>query len=806
LLEKSVDLSVDNKLLDGFYLDRLLVKPTTGQVVSPNGSKHLPSKAMEVLLRLARRPRRLVMRDDLLEQVWGDRHRSPDVLSHAVSEIRRALGDHAESPRFIQTVPTRGYRLLIEPTAEASEDHGGLEATAASDHEATAEAARSIWQALIRHGVVQAGAAYLVAGWLLIQIADTTFEDLGLPSWSEAFITFAVIGGFPIAILLAWFLEFAEGRMTVDEGRQSAGMFAGLERNYVALFIAFGVAGAGAAVYQAVVGFEVAPAPDRTAAAELVPVADNSLAVLRLMSIGGGDRARLFADGLSEDLIDAHARLPGLLVSSRGDSWSLPENATSEIVRRRLRVAHFIEGSVRPIDDNTLRVVVQLIDSNTGFHVVSRTFKVATENLANVETEITRLIVANLRLALDSDTIDPGALPPAQTVVDAYLSYRRGLQELYKPRSETTIAAALGHFSEALEIDPAYPAAHAGRCQAYTTLYRVSRDPTDIATAEEACSQAYAAGSQLPLVLNAVGRLYLTTGKNEQARNMFERAIEIDDRHAASIRGLATVAERELDFDEAEALFRRAIELQPGNWNSMSSLAGLYFNNGRYADAAREYRKIRSIDPGNFAVIGNLGAASLLAGDLDTARDALEESLGIEFDPYIASNLGIVYYYLGNFEKSVEIHRRVVDASPKSSGSLVNLGDALHFYGDSEGARSAFTTAIDLARTDLGVNPVDPEALTYLAWSLAMTGAIDDGLQTVGRALEIDPADPYSHYYAGLIHLRNGDPGAAIDAFAEALKYGYEASLLAMEPYVASLDANPRFSKLLAEFGSTGGE
>ena len=788
---------VDNELLDGFYLKGLLVKPTTGLVTGARGSQHLPSKAMEVLLHLAKHPRRLVTREEILNGVWGDTPGTAEALNRAVGEIRRALGDHASTPEFVQTVPTRGYRLLVEPTR-------AVESMPSDDVPQTIEILPS-WQALIRHGVVQAGVAYLVVGWLLIQIADAIFADIGLPPWSKQFITFSVIGGFPVVILLAWFLEFAEGKMKIDDGQRRGGLLKGLERNYLAIIAAYGVAWLGAGIYQTVVGFEVhEPIVAGEPEPELIPIAENSLAVLRLLTIGDDSRMGLFSDGLSEDLIDALARLPGLSVSSRGDSWSLPVNATSEMVRRRLRVGHFIEGSVRVLDENLLRVVVQLIDSETGFHIVSRGFEFELEGFADLQKEISSLIVANLRLALDVETIDFSVLPAEHTAIDAYLSYRRGLQELYKPRSEASISAGIAHFSDALKIDADYPAAHSGLCSAYTTLYGISRDPADIETAEKACAQAYAVGPQLPLVLNAVGTLYLATGKNAQAHTMFEDALNIDDRYVPSIKGLAVLAERALEFDKAEQLIRRAIDLQPGNLRSMGTLADLYFGTGRYAEAAHEYRKILFITPDNFAAIGNLGAASLMAGDFETARDSMEQSLEIEFDPLVASNLGIVHYYLGDFARSVEIHKRVIEASPNTSGSRVNLGDALHFSGDTVGATDAFNKAIELARSDLSVNPEDPEALTYLAWSLTMTGDIDEGLRTANRALVIDPRDPYSHYYVGLIQMQNQKPDAAIDALEKALANGYEASMLTAEPYVQPLRTNQRFNTLLAQYGLTG--
>ncbi len=102
-------------LLQGFYLGDLLVEPLKGRVTGRAGSQHLPPKAVEVLLCLASTPGDLVAREVLLDDVWGVGNGSQEALSHAISEIRHALDDHPDDPAFLQTLPKRGYRLLVEP-------------------------------------------------------------------------------------------------------------------------------------------------------------------------------------------------------------------------------------------------------------------------------------------------------------------------------------------------------------------------------------------------------------------------------------------------------------------------------------------------------------------------------------------------------------------------------------------------------------------------------------------------------------------------------------------------------------------
>ena len=407
---------MDNKLLDGFVLNNVQVLPLTGEVAGPDGSTHLPSKAVEVLLLLAKQPRHLVTREEILEKVWGDGQGSAEVLSHAVGEIRHALNDHAATPAYIQTVPKRGFRLLVEPVPLSAGD------------KPAATGRLPLWELLVRHGVVQAGFAYLVIGWLLVQVANTTFTNIGFPAWAEPFVTFMVIGGFPIVVIMAWFLEFAEGRMKRDRGEQPGGLFQGLERNYLAILAAYGLAALGAGIYQASTGFKVAIpngtiATQETSEPELIPVLDNSLAVLKFHNIDGGDISRAFGDGLSEDILDGLARVPGLFVSSRTDSWSLREKPSSADIRRRLRVSYYIEGSVRDLGDK-LRIVIQLINSQSGFHVFSRSFDREIKDVGGIQKEITNLVVSNLRIAMDDQLQHTDLLDASQADEDAYVTIR----------------------------------------------------------------------------------------------------------------------------------------------------------------------------------------------------------------------------------------------------------------------------------------------------------------------------------------------------------------------------------------------
>lgn len=99
-------------LQNGFRLRDRRVEPQQNRISGPDGEVHLTPRTMDVLVVLAERAGKVVDRNEFSERVWRPTVVSDDALTSCIAELRRALGDSARSPRFIQTIPKRGYRLV----------------------------------------------------------------------------------------------------------------------------------------------------------------------------------------------------------------------------------------------------------------------------------------------------------------------------------------------------------------------------------------------------------------------------------------------------------------------------------------------------------------------------------------------------------------------------------------------------------------------------------------------------------------------------------------------------------------------
>jgi DNA-binding winged helix-turn-helix (wHTH) protein len=95
-----------------FRLGEWLICPQLNTVQKDGQTVRLEHKFMQVLVCLASRPGEVVSKDELIRTVWVDTFVTDDVLTRAVSELRRILKDDAKHPRFIETISKSGYRLL----------------------------------------------------------------------------------------------------------------------------------------------------------------------------------------------------------------------------------------------------------------------------------------------------------------------------------------------------------------------------------------------------------------------------------------------------------------------------------------------------------------------------------------------------------------------------------------------------------------------------------------------------------------------------------------------------------------------
>ena len=365
------------------------------------------------------------------------------------------------------------------------------------------------------------------------------------------------------------------------------------------------------------------PFVQRTGDAAAAKVTDEkSVAVLAFANLSDDKANEYFSDGISEELLNVLAKVPGLRVSARtsafyfkGKDTPIPE------IARKLGVAYVVEGSVRKSGEK-VRITAQLIKAADGFHVWSDTFTRDVKDIFAVQDEIAGIIAQNLELKMGV------AQAKASPVInpEAHQRYLQG-KFFLNQFSVDAMQRAVEHLQAAVDLAPDYAAAWAALSEAGAQLggygttramvedgYALARrageravalDPTlpaghlalagvklsndfDVTGALAALRQAQALAPGDPEVLGRTGLVLYALGKSQEAITPLARAVALDPVNP-SVRVLLGFALSEQNrFAEAEAEFRRIIELNAAAPWGHAGVATVYIMQRRFDDAARE--------------------------------------------------------------------------------------------------------------------------------------------------------------------------------------------------------------------------
>jgi len=471
----------------------------------------------------------------------------------------------------------------------------------------------SFWNEIKRRKVVRVVIAYLVVGWLLIQIADVTLEPLHLPDWADTLVIWLIALGFPIAIVLAWVLDVTpEGIKVTDDEPESAA------------------------------------------------VDDASIAVMPFVNMSGDADNEYFSDGMSEELLNLLARLKDLRVCSRTSSFALKGSSFDMTsVAAKLGVRYVLEGSVRR-SGNRVRITAQLIDASNDAHLWSDTYDRELEDIFAVQDEIAGHIFTELKLTLTAD--EEAAIQSTTDSVDAFDHYLRG-REQYHRTDAGHLDRAKQEFEKAIEIDPDYALAWAGLTYVFVdTYWYADKEPTYIDKAHDASKKAVALAPHLAESHAARGLAYRVAEQFDDAEAEFEKAIELNPRLFEPIHFYAQMARTQGQVEKAVDLFVRAADVRPEDYQAIAiasnlledleDSAGLERSLQETFDRARRALDVNPKDPRAWI----LGAGSL--GRLGRKEEAFEwAENSLRYGPNSAStayNFACLLSQHGEYERAID--------------------------------------------------------------------------------------------------------------------------------------------------------
>jgi TolB-like protein/cytochrome c-type biogenesis protein CcmH/NrfG len=485
-----------------------------------------------------------------------------------------------------------------------------------------------------RRGFRTAG-LYVVAAWLALQAANILFPGWGVPGEAIRYLFWAVLAGFPVALVFSWIFEITpEGIRRTRPVWSETELDASLplrRMDYVilsAFVVVIGLIGYDAAsrVLKSGIGHELA--------APVAPAQDERKSILRLAVLPFSDKSagpgqEYFAEGVTEALIGNLSQIRALRVISRSSVMRYRGTAASAIdIARELNADAVVEGQVTRVDGG-VRVTVELIDARTDTSLWLRDYECELEEILQLQGEISAAIGEAMRVQLTPQ--EQARLESARRVdPEAYDEYLRG--QFYASRQTSgNIESAIDAFERAITIDPEFAGAYGELAQAYVWKFFLFA-PTERHWEEQAflaANKALALDPDLGVAYLARGRLLWTPANgfpHERAIGEYRRALglnpELDEAHNL----LALIYSHIGLFSEALQAAREALAINPGNHLARYREAQTLVWQGEYEEALSILRVLpEEVNP---ALVGYQTAWALFnLGRIDEAAALVEQLL-----------------------------------------------------------------------------------------------------------------------------------------------------------------------------------
>jgi TolB-like protein len=408
-------------------------------------------------------------------------------------------------------------------------------------------------QRLKQRKLVQWTLAYIAAAFALLQGIDIVAQQFG---WSEDVrrgITLALIVGFFVTLVLAWF-----------HGERGAQTASGTELLVLALILGMG----GGLLWRFAPIRRGQPATGSAAASssQTTGIPKKSVAVLPFENLSAEKDNAYFADGIQDEILTGLAKIGDLKVISRASTQSYgsrPPNLAK--IGRQLGVAHILEGSVQKAG-NRVRVNVQLLDAASDDHLWAETYDRTLEDVFAVETEVAQKVASSLQAQLTRDEREALTKKPTDNpaAYEAFLKARTLLLASAYERANSE--RVLDSLQSAVKLDPGFADAWAQLSIANSWIYWSGFDPTPgrLAAAKATLDRAAALAPDLPRVEKARA-MYLYFGKRDfvAALNIW-RSLQPRLPNDDEVWYFSALLERRLgQFDAAVADFERARLLNP---------------------------------------------------------------------------------------------------------------------------------------------------------------------------------------------------------------------------------------------------
>jgi len=570
----------------------------TEQKILLRQGKPLPltPKVFDTLLVLIENYGRIVEKETLMNRLWPDTFVEEANLGFNIQQLRKALGDDARHPRFIETVARRGYRFIapVKGTLDDSVLTNAIPPTPI--------------------GVQAADSQFTVGG-------DEFESDLGLAKSRDIVLP---------------------GTGKSDRAPKiGAGSNSGRWRTLLAASaLAVTLVAAGLLLWLRY----------HSSARAQPETGRLMMAVLPFQNLTGDQTQDYFSDGLTEEMITQLGNLdPGHVGVIARTSVMQYKNSREPIDRigRELQIQYVLEGSVRRESDR-VRITAQLIQMKDQSHIWAREYEREVGDLLSLQSEIAREVTDEIHLTLGSQARHEPASQtssPTPTSYEAYDLYLKG-QYFFNQRSVAGFLQAVDYFKQATTKDPTYARAYAGLADCYALIggYSERPEPDFMPKARDAARRAIELDGNLAEAHTALALIVQNYDWDWQtAEKEFRRALELNPNYATAHHWYAEHLTWLGRFDEALSESERARQLDPLSLIIAADKGAILYYSRQYDRAISQFLAVREMDP-NFPRTGVIRSAYEQKGQYAYALEEIEKWRHAYGDkPWTWSELAYVY-------------------------------------------------------------------------------------------------------------------------------------------------------------------
>jgi len=598
-----------------------------------------PLKLLEVLLE---HPGEVITREELRSRVWpnesfGDFDQAVNI---AIAKLRSALGDSAENPRYIETLPKRGYRFIADVSFVDADGRIRRPDSASADSTGTEPGHRLEGNGMAGPPKPELGHKLQGNGLAVPPVTERgpQLQGVGLVVSPKRRLRLTGRGIVALAMVLS--LAILCVLFVRSRGHRSAAI--------------------------------------------------RSLAVLPLENLSGDAAQSYFSDGMTDELITDLAQISALRVISRTSVMTYKgAHKTLPQIARELDVDAVVEGTVLRAGDQ-VRITAQLIDASTDKHIWSQSYEGDLRDTLALQDQVARAIAEQIQINLTPR--EQAALKSVKVVnPESYESYLKG-RYFWNKRTADGLRVALAYFNQAAEEDPNNARAYSGLADTYALLgdwqYAVMTPKEAYPKAKTAALKALELDSSLGEAHNSLAFVLdgfdwdLDSGGKE-----FRRAIELNPGYATAHHWYAGHLALLGQYDEAIVEMKKAESLDPLSLIINSDLAELLVLAHSYDEAIAQSRKTIEMDP-NFAMAHNqLAQAYMQKHMYDQAIAELQNAVQLSGGgPTCIANLARAYGLSGKRSEAMKLLNDLKSSSTAKNSHASEVAAIYASLGDKDEA------------------------------------------------------------------------------------------------------------------------